>query len=247
MIPIKVLQHGFKLVRATDGSSAFDIVTPVDFVLTKGCLVNIKLCIKSQIPTGKVGLVAPRSGLGSKGVQLRNTVAFIDSDYRGEWEARLTLAPWAEVDELSFKRGERVIQVGFPTVDTVIEYVEEVDETERGERGFNSTGTATKQDMTWADAFNELYSCKPEMTAIQRLRKVLPRATLNHTVEQLGNGTSTFRVWAVLNGDSVPLLNGKPLSCEISSALPWKGSKEQVADLYEQAVSKLIYKWQATE
>lgn len=141
MIPIKVLQHGFKLVRATDGSSAFDIVTPVDFVLTKGCLVNIKLGIKSQIPTGKVGLVAPRSGLGSKGVQLRNTVAFIDSDYRGEWEARLTLAPWAEVDEMAFKRGERVIQVGFPTVDTVVEYVDEVDETVRGAGGFNSTGT----------------------------------------------------------------------------------------------------------
>lgn len=157
MIPIKVLSHGFKLVRATDGASAFDIVTPVDFVLTKGCLLNIKLGIKSQIPLGKVGLMAPRSGLGSKGMQVRNTVAYMDSDFRGEWEARLTLAPWAEMEEMSFKRGKRVIQVSFPTVDTVIEYVEEVDETARGEGGFSSTGTETKQGTSWADVANGLY------------------------------------------------------------------------------------------
>ena len=239
MIPIKVLQHGFKLVRATDGSSAFDIVTPVDFVLTKGCLVNIKLGIKSQIPTGKVGLVAPRSGLGSKGVQLRNTVAFIDSDYRGEWEARLTLAPWAEVDEMAFKRGERVIQVGFPTVDTVVEYVSEVDETARGERGFNSTGTGLQIDPA----------------VMRKLHSVIPTATVKHVLRTCHKSKRVEITIAVYHAGAKLTVRGNPLEQTVYSREQYLLNLQEVgasqdaaiAAAYNKALPNLIAIWQQAE
>lgn len=241
MIPIKVLQHGFKLVRASANASAFDIVTPVDFVLTKGCRVDIKLGLKSQIPTGYVGLMAPRSGLGSKGVQVRNTVAFMDSDFRGEWEARLTLANWAEHDSMSFKRGERIIQVCFPTLDTVVEYVDEVDETERGEGGFNSTGTGLVQ----VDA-----------AVIQELRRVIPRAVIQHTLNYCHKSKMVEITISVYHAGSKLTVHGKPLEKTVYSsdmyALPESSGVETsqqqyVARAIAQVIPKLIKTWKQAE
>lgn len=237
MIPIKVLQHGFKLVRASANASAFDIVTPVDFVLTKGCRLDIKLGIKSQIPTGYVGLMAPRSGLGSKGMQVRNTVAFMDSDFRGEWEARLTLADWAKNDSMSFKRGERIIQVCFPALDTVVEYVDEVDETERGEGGFNSTGTGIEV---------------PETNLTQRLRRVIPSAVLTHEVHHCKSSKVT-QVTLTVYHNGMPLKVGsKLLQAQYESGKLYtqymSGAKDICLEqVYCDLVPELIEMWQAAE
>ena len=40
--------------------------------------------IHMALPTGTVGLIFPRSGLGSRGLVLKNLVGVIDSGYRGE-------------------------------------------------------------------------------------------------------------------------------------------------------------------
>lgn len=240
MIPIKVLQHGFKLVRATANASAFDIVTPVDFVLTKGCRVDIKLGLKSQIPTGYVGLMAPRSGLGSKGVQVRNTVAFMDSDFRGEWEARLTLADWAEHDSMSFKRGERIIQVCFPTLDTVVEYVDEVDETARGDGGFNSTGTG-------------LVQIDPDV--IKELRRVIPRAVLQHAIDVCHGSKMVEIKISVYHAGSQLTVKGKPLEQTVYSREQYfmqqhmvgDSLEKAIADAYKQVLPKLIKMWQQAE
>lgn len=237
MIPIKVLQHGFKLVRATDNASAFDIVTPVDFVLTKGCQVDIKLGIQSQIPTGYVGLMAPRSGLGSKGVQVRNTVAFMDSDFRGEWEARLTLADWAENDSMSFKRGERIIQVCFPTLDTVVEYVDEVDETARGDGGFNSTGTGLHQ---CADA------------VVEELRKVIPSAVVEHSLELCPKRKAAVATVRVYQYGKQLLVNGRPLegAYVYDTVVPttvYGTLGYDVTAAYNAVIPELIKLWQQAE
>lgn len=139
-IKIQVLEHGYSLVRATAGASAFDIRNPSEEVyLRKGKSVKVPLGIKSAIPEGMLAIMEPRSGSGSRGVRLMNTVGYIDTDYRGEWIAVLTLDPAAK-EEVTFKRGDRMLQVAFVHTSTDITYTSELDETERGEGGFGSTG-----------------------------------------------------------------------------------------------------------
>lgn len=139
-VQISLMGYGFPLVSGSEDASAFDIKTPVDFTIRKNRVTIVPLGIKSAIPTGMLGQMSPRSGLGSKGVHLANVLGIIDSDYRGEWQARMTLAGHAEEDEMSFKAGDRVLQVAFKYVSKDIEYVKELSDTKRGADGFGSTG-----------------------------------------------------------------------------------------------------------
>ena len=97
---------------------------------------------------GYFGLVAPRSGLGSKyGLTLANTPSVIDSGYRGEVKLALhKLAPMDSDDALGVgyhvERGERVAQMLIlPVAECEFEEVEELSETDRGSGGFGSSGT----------------------------------------------------------------------------------------------------------
>ena len=92
-----------------------------------------------EIPEGYVGLVFPRSGLGSKGLRLANSTGVIDSDYRGPIIVVLEFN-----GERPFKlcKGERFAQlVIVPHYVYEMEFVDELSDTERGEDGFGSTGT----------------------------------------------------------------------------------------------------------
>lgn len=72
-------------LRATwEGINVFQILEP-------GSKTLINTGIRCAIPEGWVGLVVPRSGLGSKfEITLANTMGVIDSDYRGEIMAYVT-------------------------------------------------------------------------------------------------------------------------------------------------------------
>lgn len=142
-VKVQVLEHGYELHQATEGASAFDIRNTFEgLTIKKGKTVKVPLGFKTAIPSGKVGIVSPRSGLGSKGMQIANTVGVIDSDYRGEWLAVLTLADWCKDEEMVFAKGDRILQVMF--VDAVVvrevECVESLDGTERGDGAYGSTG-----------------------------------------------------------------------------------------------------------
>lgn len=88
------------------------------------------------------GFVYPRSGLGCKGIVLKNLVGVIDSDYQGEikvclWNtsnSKVVIAPY-----------ERIAQYVVQRVVADREQFNEVstfsDETVRGDKGFGSSGS----------------------------------------------------------------------------------------------------------
>jgi dUTP pyrophosphatase len=94
------------------------------------------------------GIVAPRSGLGHRGLVLGNTIGVIDADYEGP----LTLSLWnrnaAGGDAIAIEPGDRVAQlllvrVSRPDMTIVTEFT---GASGRGAGGFGSTGVRPAGD-----------------------------------------------------------------------------------------------------
>jgi len=69
-------------VRATAGSAGYDFFSPVSFRLMPGESVTVPTGVRCAMRPDYVLVIAPKSGKGSRyRVMLRNTLAFIDSDY----------------------------------------------------------------------------------------------------------------------------------------------------------------------
>lgn len=141
---IKQLHPNFQLpTRGSEHAGGYDLYMPTAGIVnlhdipSDGLLVG--LGFSAAVPVGFVALILPRSGAGAKhGVQLRNTVGVIDSDYRGEWMVRITQK---EGKEFGWAEGERLFQyilVPVATYDPVL--VDELSTTQRGEGGLGSTG-----------------------------------------------------------------------------------------------------------
>lgn len=162
MVLETVLSDGAPLPRrAKKGDAGLDLTSRETVTLAPGETRTVDTGVSVAIPEGYVGLVFPRSGLGSRGVNLSNCVGVIDSGYRGSIKAPLhNNRPLHEAVEsaveddlpvtytrlngdgwMTVEKGERVCQlviVPFATVECV--EVEELDSTERGEGGFGSSG-----------------------------------------------------------------------------------------------------------
>ncbi len=159
------LTDGAPLPRhAKPGDAGMDLTSRETVTLGPGETRTVGTGVAVEIPEGYVGLVFPRSGLGSRGVNLSNCVGVIDSGYRGEIKAPLhnnhhadELLVNEELDmydhayrhtrfkfngeKMTVERGERVAQlvvVPFATCECV--EVDELSETDRGADGFGSTG-----------------------------------------------------------------------------------------------------------
>jgi len=94
--------------------------------------------IAVEIPKGYVGLIFPRSSIYKKKQILTNSVGVIDSNYRGELSAVMTIGL---NDDLRYQVGERIAQlviVPIPTVTFV--QVDELSETNRGDGAYGSSG-----------------------------------------------------------------------------------------------------------
>lgn len=130
------------IVRATESSAAIDLHACLDAPLTiqPGQAVKVGAGIAVNIQNNDYcAMVLPRSGLGSKGLILGNTVGLIDPDYQGE----IVLCLWNRTDGLKLVNPmERVAQLLFlPIARPELNFVEEfTSKTERGNRGFGSTG-----------------------------------------------------------------------------------------------------------
>lgn len=106
--------------------------------LEPGEIMNVDLGFRCAIPEGCVGLLLARSGLGSEGLTLANSVGVIDSGYRGPVRAPLINLGKRPV---TIHEGDRVCQmviVGYVAPEWVRDY--SLGESERGEGGFGSSG-----------------------------------------------------------------------------------------------------------
>ena len=141
MVQVKVLDENIGMPEwATDGSAAFDLKTTEDLILlpNETKKVSSGLSIFLDDP-GYCGLILPRSGTGSKGTILGNTVGLLDSDYQGP----LFLNIWNRTNEEMFiKKYDRIAQmVIVPVYRPELKRVLEFDtETSRKDGGFGSTG-----------------------------------------------------------------------------------------------------------
>lgn len=130
------------LKYGTKGSACADLCADITDPLTLNPneFKLISSGVRFNIPfPGIVGLVFPRSGLGCKGIVLKNTVGVIDSDYQGEVKI-----PVYNIGKEPFviEPYMRIAQIGFfPVIKAGFVPVSEFEtETDRGAAGFGSTG-----------------------------------------------------------------------------------------------------------
>lgn len=140
----KQLHPNFQIpTKGTAHAGAYDLYMPTAGVVNKddcpGECPLVGLGFAAAVPVGFVALILPRSGAGAKhGVELRNTVGVIDSDYRGEWMVKVGQR---ESVEFGWAAGERLFQyILVPVASFEPTLVDELPTTERGEGGFGHTG-----------------------------------------------------------------------------------------------------------
>lgn len=129
---------GYVPAYAHEGDAGLDLRAVGDYEVEPGKSVMVRTGLRLEVPSGCVGLVFPRSGIGSRGITLRNAVGVIDSGYRGEVMAAI----WNTTEDfVTIDSGDRVCQlVVMPYCPCTIEEVEELSDSERGMDGHGSTG-----------------------------------------------------------------------------------------------------------
>jgi dUTP pyrophosphatase len=132
----RIGNHTLSTPKNHDGAG-IDLCATEDFLLYPNEVRALHLGFAVQVPHGWCSLLMPRSGLGSKGIVLANTIGLIDPSYRGELIAMLMNR---SKDPYTIHAGDRVCQL------LVVPYCMdectegELTETSRGAGGFGSTG-----------------------------------------------------------------------------------------------------------
>ncbi len=129
----------------TTGSAAIDLVCTEDITIRPGetgmISTGLAIWIGSNLQE-VAGLILPRSGLGSKGLVLANTIGLIDEDYQGEIKIAAHNRTFAFPELFALKAGDRIAQLMFvPIIKAQFKVVDEFSNTTaRGEGGFGHTG-----------------------------------------------------------------------------------------------------------
>ena len=140
----------FELKAQTEGSAGMDVRAMFSteetleerkedtITLYPGECYDFPLGFATEFDPNTAVLVLARSGLGSRGLNPRNLIPLVDSDYRGE----LVFKTQNTGDEiLVIHHGDRIGQLlHIPIVHPAVELVEELSETDRGAGGWGSTG-----------------------------------------------------------------------------------------------------------
>ena len=131
---------------ATDGAAGLDVRAwlpegQAPLVLHPGGSYSMPLGFATAFRPGFGFLLIPRSGFGSRLLEVRNTVGLIDSDYQGELIAKLRHKGEPGVDEpFVIVHRERILQAVLVSVPrAVLRVVAELPASGR-EGGFGSTG-----------------------------------------------------------------------------------------------------------
>ena len=152
------------LTKAHPTDAAYDLCAMEDVTLRPGEYKMVGCGLAFAIPQGWCGVVYPRSGLGCKGLVLKNTVGIIDSHYRGEVMLPLfnnnkktgrlfvrvmrTAIGKIVCDRriepegtIHIRKGDRVAQMRIELVpESTMMEVDELDVTDRDQGGFGSSG-----------------------------------------------------------------------------------------------------------
>ena len=125
--------------QATPGAAGYDIASAEEGRLAPLERRLFRTGFAIAVPEGFECQIRPRSGLALRhGITLPNTLATIDSDYRGELMVMLVNLG---ADTFDITRGMRIAQMVIARVERVtFRAVEALPGTERGAGGFGSTG-----------------------------------------------------------------------------------------------------------
>lgn len=148
---------------AHEWDAGLDLRATEDVTLMPGEWKMVGSGVSVAIPKGFVGIVVPRSGLGCKGLVLKNGTGVIDANYRGEiklplfnsnptrvWRDSAGPVPNVKIHELvlntkgtvRIRKGDRVAQLLImPVAKAQLVQVESLGMTERQDGGFGSSGT----------------------------------------------------------------------------------------------------------
>ena len=141
MYLIALVDEKCKPIRQHDTDAGIDLKARVEKELAPGAAEPIPVGIKVEIPPGFVGLVFPRSGLGTKKrISLTNTVGVIDAGYRGEIICHLTNNGSYKYTVNKYDRIAQLVVVPCLIGDYLIVEENELSESDRGKGGFGHTG-----------------------------------------------------------------------------------------------------------
>lgn len=138
----KLTPNSVTPTKANTTDAGFDLVATGWSVSDDYTYVEYKTGIAVEIPIGYVGYIFPRSSVSRVQQLLCNSVAVIDSGYRGEIMLRYRQT-WrgAHFEPQLYKVGEKIGQlIIMPIPEIEFLEVEELLESDRGSGGFGSTG-----------------------------------------------------------------------------------------------------------
>lgn len=123
----------------TKGAAGLDLAARVEMLIAPHSIAYIPLNIALQFPAGHWALLAARSSLHKKGLQLVNGIGVGDSDYCGDGdEYRAAVLNFTD-QEVKVEKGERVAQlIMMKTVAVELVEKDQFGTPDRG--GFGSTG-----------------------------------------------------------------------------------------------------------
>lgn len=142
---IEVLDERCKPYVGSVGAAGLDLRANWEdggdsLVLEPGSKTLVNTGIRCAIPAGWVGLVMPRSGMGSKfEITLANTVGVIDSDYRGEILAYVTNKGKEAFTLEKYMRFCQMVVVPHLNPNNIF-YTDKLPESVRSDSGFGSSG-----------------------------------------------------------------------------------------------------------
>ena len=124
----------------TPGSAGIDLIAPSRLVFpATGEVVTVRTGICVQPGDSRIhAIVLPRSGLGSAGLRIMNTVPLIDNDYMGEIILKMSNVGNEAIGVDEFGRYAQIVFL--PVLQAELTFTDTFEETIRGEGGFGSTG-----------------------------------------------------------------------------------------------------------
>lgn len=123
----------------TPGSAAMDLAIRVDATVAPGQVIPLPLNVAIEPPKGHFVLLAARSSLWKRGLQMANGIGIIDCDYSGDGDEYHAIVRNFTDKPVSLQKGDRIVQIIILPYDRVSwKEVQKLGNADRG--GIGSTG-----------------------------------------------------------------------------------------------------------